>query len=1307
MEPLPNQDSLLAMAGAEEDSGTGLTEAQGSLGSGIIREEIVITQDPSQEHPQDMSTKRKEPTERRRSRSEALEGSSTVSGDTTDQTTNIHGPSSREDRRSTMSLTPTSVSAGFGGTENVVGESVKGSQRNQDSENPSSSSLQLMSTTSWKGCGSTCTGCGYCTESPTSSTTYYRYYSKEDPNDNVQNRHTTQSSGNDEGQPIETLCCSNKQFSQQLSGDEENMREYKESIQNLAAGDAQQATDHIGGTNVVGRETISVVPFQPSTSPGSSKFFEGLYTMNSPTAVASSCFPGRAQAEASFTGALSTEEAGGTHTPSTAAASYNLPGGVHTGAISIAAASCKLQGRELPMSPPTGSGGEHTGDSSIAAASSIMSASSNAGVASTQRAPKRLETTCSMIGQIKRRFMSPRSGVPHSPMWAQGHSEDQFRNEGSAVPPYLPEQVIRVPEGQIIHFCYECTVFFLSFVCTQKRISQFPHRFAPVCTCITQYIGRSSSTSRTTRRVTQVEKVHRAAFRDLLQGPSRFNEWLERWWSFLFQTGGLTSGHRCKKSSLQRNDQQKERKESMEKLLWSIVIRGVKYDIDGSFSSQLNQRRILDLRISFDSHTFKPGREENMEPFSNSDSDLVNDGTQEDLLEVTAETEQEETMATQETSQAEERGSQAGTSNDFFRHRVRHTAPDPTLSSSNQWEFPTLRSRKPKKKSTAAGDVADQATNMPREGGTSAASPSAQRPSRTINGRNIPGRAPVTTSIPTGYYDRGVRNVIRPMLAYMEGYINGSQRNHTRENAPPSPTEQMPSASWMRCGPSCTGCDYCPQFQRYSDIPHDVLGNNYAQNEGAVPEGIFLSPLTENMSYLMFGYPGRSHPHVPPVFHQYHRYFSNAFHYHGAEPSGDQFGQDDTYENVHAAQPTGNDGVQPTATPGSSTEQFPQQQYGHEETIRGSTAPTDAAFTVPGGRHAGASSSRPNIHSLFGQVQGEPETPQRNIPHWTMWAPRYYEDQFRIEGAGAPPYLSAARGISVPEGQNLHICYTCMVFFLSPRCSFQAEHPPVYPLLCYCLAQHKKRSFTTLHTTRKTAQTERTHRVGAMKALLQNPTRIEEWLRQWGPYLFQSGGLTNGHRCKKISPGTAQQKVVIVFLFMFRLTPAAATIGSEKTPDLMVANIIVFLKAEGESDERKRLSTNGLSSSENQKFNPPIAAWWGGWWERVMRMIKELMRRNLGQAALTYEALTTVVCDIEAVINARPLTYVGGATTSSSRKQMSYNRSPRSSSFKTSSQQRLISTLYSLEITAQDGTSMRRAQPSSLLPGSSEDVTSS
>ncbi|XP_071038610.1 uncharacterized protein, partial [Parasteatoda tepidariorum] len=58
------------------------------------------------------------------------------------------------------------------------------------------------------------------------------------------------------------------------------------------------------------------------------------------------------------------------------------------------------------------------------------------------------------------------------------------------------------------------------------------------------------------------------------------------------------------------------------------------------------------------------------------------------------------------------------------------------------------------------------------------------------------------------------------------------------------------------------------------------------------------------------------------------------------------------------------------------------------------------------------------------------------------------------------------------------------------------------------------------------------------------------------------------------------------------------------------------------------------------KFNPPTAAWWGGWWERLIQLVKRILRKVLGRAVLSYEELVTVLCDCEQVINSRPLTYV-------------------------------------------------------------------
>ncbi|XP_054259920.1 uncharacterized protein LOC128984608 [Macrosteles quadrilineatus] len=62
------------------------------------------------------------------------------------------------------------------------------------------------------------------------------------------------------------------------------------------------------------------------------------------------------------------------------------------------------------------------------------------------------------------------------------------------------------------------------------------------------------------------------------------------------------------------------------------------------------------------------------------------------------------------------------------------------------------------------------------------------------------------------------------------------------------------------------------------------------------------------------------------------------------------------------------------------------------------------------------------------------------------------------------------------------------------------------------------------------------------------------------------------------------------------------------------------------------------------KFIPPASPWWGGFWERLIGILKGLLRRNLGNSSLTYEEINTLVCECEGIMNRRPLTYVSEET---------------------------------------------------------------
>ncbi|XP_054712892.1 uncharacterized protein LOC129222408 [Uloborus diversus] len=72
----------------------------------------------------------------------------------------------------------------------------------------------------------------------------------------------------------------------------------------------------------------------------------------------------------------------------------------------------------------------------------------------------------------------------------------------------------------------------------------------------------------------------------------------------------------------------------------------------------------------------------------------------------------------------------------------------------------------------------------------------------------------------------------------------------------------------------------------------------------------------------------------------------------------------------------------------------------------------------------------------------------------------------------------------------------------------------------------------------------------------------------------------------------------------------------------------------------KKIQDETTASSIAWIFIPPSAPWWGGFWERLVGVLKRILRKVLGQTSLDYEEMLTVLCDCESIINSRPLTYV-------------------------------------------------------------------
>ena len=60
------------------------------------------------------------------------------------------------------------------------------------------------------------------------------------------------------------------------------------------------------------------------------------------------------------------------------------------------------------------------------------------------------------------------------------------------------------------------------------------------------------------------------------------------------------------------------------------------------------------------------------------------------------------------------------------------------------------------------------------------------------------------------------------------------------------------------------------------------------------------------------------------------------------------------------------------------------------------------------------------------------------------------------------------------------------------------------------------------------------------------------------------------------------------------------------------------------------------------KYTTALAPWQGGFYKNVVGLVKQGLRKGIGRKLLSWDKLITMITEVEAIIDTRPLTYVYG-----------------------------------------------------------------